>query len=94
MKLSMWNLADWLYRYNIQCHIQEGLDTIRTVRWLAGDRIESDVVYVCRNSAQLMLGGNADDAYIVHRHDINLIDSSDTDSIYNEIINAIDYYNL
>lgn len=93
MKISMWNLAEWLKDYHIKCFIKEGLNTIRTVRWLAGSRFESDVVYVCRDMASFGMRSTKNEAYIVHRYDMIHIETSDTDLIFNEIISAIDAFN-
>lgn len=93
MKISMWNLADWLRAYDIQCFISGGSATIRTVRWLTGSLFHKDVVYVFRESGD----GSGDEgngyAYIVNRYDIIKIKSADTDIIFNEIITALDYFN-
>lgn len=93
MKISMWNLADWLRNYDIQCFISGGSATIRTVRWLTGSLFHKDIVYVFRESG----GSSGEDdngyAYIVNRYDIIKIKSADTDIIFNEIITALDYFN-
>lgn len=93
MKISMWNLADWLKKFNIHCFIKEGMDSIRTVRWMAGDQFDADVVYVCRDREILGTDRGKKHAYIVNRYDMIKIESSDTDLIFNEILTAIDYFN-
>lgn len=89
----MWNLVEWLKDYHIECFINEGLDTIRTVRWLAGSHFDPDVVYVCRDMASFGLSSKKNEAFIVHRYDMIRIETSDADLIFNEIISAIDRFN-
>lgn len=97
MQISMWNLADYLFqfdKYTVKCFISEGLDTIRSVRWMAGDSFEPEVVYICRNIESSGCNALAENStYIVHRYDIIHITGEDTDLIFNKIISFIDALN-
>lgn len=87
MKISMWNLADWLKGYEIQCLIEAGNDTIESVRMLAGDNYDPGIAYVSRN-----IPGDRT-VMIAHRHDIIQIKNADTDEIFNEVFNALECFN-
>lgn len=92
MKLSMWILADWLKKYNPQINIKDGRRTLRNVRLLSENvKMESMDVYM--GAMKNFVDGNSAQVICVQGHDMILLDTEDTDQIFNEILDAFDYYN-
>ena len=92
MKLSMWILADWLKKYNPQIKIKDGRRTLRNVRLLSENvKMESMDVYM--GAMKNFVDGNSAQVICVQGHDMILLDTEDTDQIFNEILDAFDYYN-
>lgn len=92
MKLSMWILADWLWKYNPIIYIKDGVQTLRGVRLYTPDMpMEKQNVYLGR--AQEFIGSGGDGVICVHEHDMMLLDTNDIDNVLNEVLNAFDFYN-
>lgn len=96
MKLSMWILADWLEKYHPRLEIQDGDVTISGVRFIAGElkNFPSSHVYVGRTSEVFSDISDLYTIMLVHRHDFIFVQESDMEIIINEVLAAIDYYNL
>ena len=92
MRLSMWILADWLWKYNPIIYIKDGVQTLRGVRLYSTDMVmERQNVYLGR--AQEFIGSGGDGVICVHEHDMMLLDTNDIDHVLNEILSAFDFYN-
>lgn len=91
MKLSMWILADWLWKYNPIIFIKNGEQVLRGVRLFTPDStMEHQNVYLGR--AQDFIGSGGDGVICVHEHDMMLLDTNDMDLVINEIFTAFDFY--
>lgn len=92
MKLSMWMLADWLKKYSPVVKIEEGAQVLRSARILSSDmRIEPQNVYLA--PAGEFISGEKDRVLCVQGHDMLLLDTTDMDSVLNDIFDAFDHYN-
>ncbi|SFA88375.1 PucR C-terminal helix-turn-helix domain-containing protein [Acetitomaculum ruminis DSM 5522] len=92
MKLSMWILADWLWKYNPIIYIKHGEQSLRGVRlYHPEQKMEKQNVYLGR--AQDFIGSGGDGVICVHEHDMLLLDTNDIDMVLNEIFSAFDFYN-
>ena len=92
MKLSMWILADWLWKYNPIIYIKDGAQVLRGVRLFTPDiKMERQNVYLGR--AQNFIGSGGDGVICVHERDMMLLDTNDIDNVLNEIFSAFDFYN-
>lgn len=92
LKLSMWILADWLWKYNPIIYIKDGVQTLRGVRLYTQDMpLERQNVYLGR--AQDFIGSGGDGVICVHEHDMMLLDTNDIDHVLMEVLAAFDFYN-
>lgn len=92
MKLSMWMLADWLREYRPQLRIREGKRVLRNVRLFSSDmRMEAMDAYV--GPMGDFIDGEGSQVICVHGHDMILLETEDINQIFNEILDAFDYYN-
>lgn len=92
MKLSMWMLADWLKKYEPVVKIENGAQVLRSARILSSDtRIEPQNVYLA--PAEEFISGERDRVICVQGHDMLLLDTTDMDSVLNDIFDAFDHYN-
>lgn len=92
MRLSMYMLNDWLSKYHPIPKIESGKPVLRGARILSNDiRIERQNVYLA--PAREFISGEGDKVICVHGHDIILLDTTDMDSVLNDIFEAFDYYN-
>lgn len=92
MKLSMWILLDWLKDYNPKYNIISGKKILQNARILSDNsNFKSSNVYIGLGDDYI------DDYYgkiiIVNEEDIIYIDGNDLDFIFNEILDAFDFYN-
>lgn len=92
MKLSMWILADALWKYSPIIYIKDGSHTLRGVRYFSREHpMERQNVYL--GKAQDFIGTGGDGVICVNGHDMILLDTNDTEQILNEIFEAFDFYN-
>ncbi len=92
MRLSMWILADWLKKYQPVVKIEDGSQVLRGARVLSPDtRIEPQNVYLA--PAGEYICGKRGKVLCVQGHDMMLLESSDMDSVLNDIFDAFDFYN-
>lgn len=92
MKLSMWQLADWLKKYDPIVRIQEGEAGIRNVRFLSGDTIFSPMsVYIGRMNEYAE--GEDERIICVNKKDLILLNSNDITGVFNDVLDAFEYYN-
>lgn len=92
MKLSMWILADWLKKYNPIVNIESGERVLRGTRILSNDiHIEPQYVYLA--PAEGFISGRGSQIICVHGHDMLLLDTTDMDEAFNDVLEAFDYYN-
>lgn len=92
MRLSMWILADWLEKYNPIIKIENGEQTLRSARILSGETcIERQNVYLA--PARDFITDEGDKVICVQGHDILLLNTTDMDTVFNDIFDAFDYYN-
>lgn len=91
MKLSMWILADWLKSYEPILEVKSGKQEIENARLFSSEiPIEKNTLYIGRThdffdeNKQCILCSNNNDMMILHSNDI--------EQIFNEILNAFDYY--
>lgn len=92
MRLSMWMLAEWLEKYRPVVKIESGAQILRSARILSSDmRIEPQNVYLA--PAGEFISGERDRVLCVQGHDILLLDTTDMDSVLNDIFDAFDFYN-
>lgn len=92
MYLSMWILADWLKRYQTEATILDGSRIIRNVRLLSeADQIKSSYVYVGRT--QDFIASATEGIICVNNGDYLILNAEDIEEIFNEIMNAFDFYN-
>lgn len=96
MKLSMWILADWLKKYHPRLEIQSGEATIRGVRFIANELKDypSDHVYIGRTAEVFSDISHRYKIMLIHRHDFIFVQESDMELIINEVLAALDFYNL
>ena len=86
MRLSMWILADWLKKYEPEIKIEDGRCTLRNVRLLTPDnRTSRTAVYLEKINSQKIMCFNGHDILILHSDDIH--------EVFNQILDAFDYYN-
>ncbi len=91
MKLSMWILADWLKKYHPQIKIQEGECVLRNARLFScGLKLGTQDVYM--GSMKEFACGENDRIICVQGHDMLLLDTDDKEEIFNELLDAFDYY--
>lgn len=92
MKLSMWILADWLKKYQPETRIREGRRTLRNVR-LFSDNIRMENMDVYMGPMKDFVDGDSNQVILVHGHDMILLKTEDINEVFNEILDAFDYYN-
>lgn len=92
MKLSMWILADWLQKYDPVLHIKDGAPLLRGVRIFSTDlTIETQNVYL--GLARDFIPTGSSEVICVHGHDMILLQTTDLETVLNDVFDAFDYYN-
>ena len=92
MRLSMWILADWLAKYNPAIKIENGEQVLRSARILSAEtRMEAQNVYLAR--ADQFAAGSGNRVICVHEGDSLLLDTEDMGAVFNEVLDAFDFYN-
>lgn len=91
MKLSMWNLFYSLPYENCIPMILDGSPTITCARWIVTSYLNSDTVYVGKESE--FFDTTDEDALIVHRHDMIIVRKVDSEEVFNEICCILDCFN-
>ncbi len=93
MNISMWILVDWLKQYDFEYNIKCGKCVLSNIRALTQDTrkaLPSSSILLCHANKydpafdQGILCLNGDDSILIHMDSI--------ECIYNEIMNAFDYY--
>ena len=91
MKLSIWILADWLKAYEPVLEVESGKQEIENARLFSSEiPIEKNTLYIGRThdffdeKENCILCSNNNDMMILHSNDI--------EQIFNEILNAFDFY--
>ena len=88
----MWILHDWLRKYHPQPRIIHGDQTLRSARILSGDAgIERQNVYLAR--AAEYISGEDQRTICVHGQDMMLLNTSEMETVLNDIFDAFDFYN-
>lgn len=90
MKLSMWNIFYALSEREKMSLIKEGKQTILSARWIVSSKLNSDMVYVGRESEYFDVSD--ENVLIVHRHDMIIVYNADPAEIFNEICSIIDRF--
>lgn len=91
MKLSMWILADWLEKYQPIINIKNGNQVLQSARILSSSAsIEPQNVYLA--PAKEFISNQGDKIICVHGPDMLLLNTTDTDRVLNDILDAFDYY--
>lgn len=92
MKLSMWILADWLEKYRPITNIKNGNQVLQSARILSKNAcIEPQNLYLA--PAKEFISNQGDKIICVHDHDMLLLDTTDMDRVFNDILDAFDFYN-
>ncbi|MDO4274174.1 MAG: helix-turn-helix domain-containing protein [Eubacteriales bacterium] len=94
MRLSMWILADWLSSYHPVCNIQTGEQILRHVRLLTDtDKkgLHESSVLLCQSQDYIPTLGNG--VICVNQKDFLLLKTENVDEVYNQILEAFDFYN-
>ncbi|KNZ43574.1 PucR family transcriptional regulator [Acetobacterium bakii] len=92
MKLSMWILTDWLKDYNPLPKIRNGKPILKNARLYTSDKgSKNSHVYI--GSAKELMNSEENKVVCIHEQDTILLESENTEQIFNDILNAFDYYN-
>ncbi len=85
MQLSMWILADWLKSYSPRVCILEGQCILQNVRLFSDNlRISRTTVYLSESNGRIMC---------INGRDILILNTDDINQVFNDILDAFDYYN-
>ena len=91
MKISMWNLYHALSYPELVPLIKDGSPTITCARWMVTTRLNSNAVYVGKQSEFFDTADNSN-AIIVHRYDWILVKNVDTEELFNEVNDILENY--
>lgn len=94
MKLTMWNLYDYLEAYLPEAHIKESDMCLRSARILYGDiTLKKSTVYLA--NMETYFGDEAEHSGVicVHEKDYILLKDQELDVIFDEVLNCFEFYN-
>lgn len=92
MLLSMWILADWLEKYKPTINIQSGEQILKNARLLSDvPSLDNINVYVGNIKDFIPTANNG--VICVNGKDTILLETESVEDVFNEIINAFDFYN-
>ena len=92
MKLSMWNIYHGLAEEHKLAMIHDGEATITGARWLITTKLSPDHVYV--GGAGEYFDAGDEDAIIVHRRDMILVNQTDPEELFDEVCSIIERFNI
>jgi Regulator of polyketide synthase expression len=92
MKLSMWILTDWLKDYKPLPRIRNGKPVLKNARLYTSDTgTRNSHVYIGR--AKELIKSDENKVVCIHEQDTVLLETENTEQVFNDILNAFDYYN-
>ncbi len=92
MRISMWILAEWLKPFNPTVKIEDGKQVLRNVRLLTDDiKTESFNVYL--GDSGNYFSNDSLGVVCVSGNDTITINDYNVEDVFNEILNAFDFYN-
>lgn len=92
MYLSMYLIADWLEAYRPYCQIKDGAMILQNARILSeSGRFRPDSVYI--GKAKEFIPTIKESVICVNGGDYLIIHNSDPDLIFNEVLDAFEFYN-
>lgn len=86
MRISMWMLADWLKKYEPDLRIRQGDRTLQNARLFSDERrISRSTVYLDQIQNDRIVCSSGHDILVLHASDVN--------EVFNEILDAFEFYN-
>lgn len=95
MRLSMWQLAAWLEKYDPIIRIQEGEAVIRNVRFLSEERNLSPISVYIGSMKEYTDETEGQRRYIIctNRKDMLLLRKGNVHDVFNDLLDVFEYYN-
>ena len=91
MRLSMWDICEFLDYEDVTPLIKEGAAGISYARLISSSHITDEAVYVCR--AKDFFAESVDDVVIMHRNDMIVVNGVAAEEVFDEVCDIIDRFN-